>query len=138
MKKILMILALVAMMAAPALAEEPFQATFTVHCYSVGDAVGVGTPPGTEQNPYIPPCYESYTLAIATCNKQTAIVPILYPECPAVASALIQQLMSGPVQANQVTGFGNFFIDFNQLPDIVIRLVDAKWGMCAQCPVAAK
>ena len=135
MKKILMILALVAMMAAPALAEEPFQATFTVYCYSVGDAVGVPNPP---QGDPIPPCLESYTLSIATCNKQTAIVPILYPECPAVASALIQQLMSGPVQANQVTGFGNFFIDFNQLPDIVIRLVDAKWGMCAQCPVAAK
>ena len=137
MKKILMILALVAMMAAPALAEEPFQATFTVYCYSVGDAAGVAADPD-EQIEAIPPCYESYTLSIATCNKQTAIVPILYPECPAVASALIQQLMSGPVQANQVTGFGNFFIDFNQLPDIVIRLVDAKWGSCAQCPVAAK
>lgn len=127
MKKILMILALVALMASPALADEPFKATFTVYCYSVGDFIGSA---GDAQNPAIPACAENYTLSIETCNKQTAIVPILNPDCDEVDAALRMQLFGG----NAVQGFGNFIIDFNQLPDIVIRLIDAKWGACALCP----
>ena len=114
MKKILIVLALVAFMASPALADEPFQGTFIVYCYSIdaNDDVGI-------------------VLDILTCNNQSFIVPVT------VASALIKDALLHQLNSYvpQPLGFGSFLVDLGQLPaGFEVKLMAAKWGACAACP----
>ena len=116
MKKILIVIAMVALMASPALADEPFAGTFTVYCYKINAD-----------------CSLEITLTILTCRDQLFTVPVTVPAC--MQDAILHQLNSDAPQVNQVGGYGNFLVDLTGLPDsFEIILVDAKWGTCAVCP----